>query len=227
MTGAAGRPPVTPEAETPVREPAPSGRPSPGPSPPAVAATHTLHRRVWHVVGGLAVLAPYAAGLVERDTYAAALACGVAVLLGTDLVRLRHPAVNAFFSSRLRRLLLPRDVTGLNGTTYFLAGILAAVLLFPPPVAVAAALFLIVGDFAAGVVGRAIGRTRLHPGGKSLEGSAACFVAGVLVAFPVVGWAGAAVGALAATVVEFADLPLDDNLLIPPLSGAVLLLVHR
>ena len=136
-------------------------------------------------------------------------------------------AVNAFFSRRLRRLLLPRDLTGLNGTTYFLAGILAAVLLFPPPVAVAAALFLVVGDFAAGVVGRAIGRTRLHPGGKSLEGSAACFVAGVLVAFPLVGWAGAAVGALAATVVEFADLPLDDNLLIPPLSGAVLLLVHR
>ncbi|HEY7529487.1 MAG TPA: hypothetical protein VIC56_02275 [Gemmatimonadota bacterium] len=197
------------------------------PSPAEVAATHTLHRRLWHVGGGLAALAPYWAGLVERDTYAAALAVAVAVLLGTDVVRLRHPGANAFFSRRLRRLLLPRDLTGLNGTTYFLAGILTAVLLFPRSAAIAAALYLIVGDFAAGVVGRAAGRTRLRPGGKSLEGSAAGFVAGVLVAFPVVGWAAAAAGALAATVVEFADLPLDDNLLIPPVSGAVLLLVQR
>ena len=195
--------------------------------PATIAATHTLHRRFWHVAGGLAVLAPYAAGLVDRAPYAVALACAVAVLLVADLVRLRNPRVNAFFSRRLRRLLLPRDLTGLNGTTCFLAGILAAVLLFPPAVAVAAALFLIVGDFAAGVVGRSVGRTRLGPGGKSLEGSAACFVACLLVAFPVVGWAAAAAGALAATVVEFVELPLDDNLLIPPLSGAVLLLVHR
>jgi glycerol-3-phosphate acyltransferase PlsY len=187
-----------------------------------VRPTHTLQRRFWHVIGGLLVLAPYALALVQREAYAAALALVVALLLAVDLVRLRSPRTNAFFARVLRHLLLPRDLTGLNGTTYFLAGILLAVLLFPRLHAIAAALFLVVGDFAAGVVGRAWGRTRPRPGGKSLEGSAACFAACFAVAFPLVGWPAATGGALAAALVEYAPLPLDDNLLIPPLSGAVL-----
>ncbi|MBA2565651.1 MAG: hypothetical protein H0V09_09555 [Gemmatimonadetes bacterium] len=168
------------------------------------------------------VLAPYALGLLGRDPYVAVLAVAVGTLLAVDLVRLRHPATNAFFTRFLRRLLLPRDLTGLNGTTYFVGGILAAVTLFPKAIALAAALFLVLGDVAAGLVGTAWGRMRLGPGGKSLEGSLACFVVCLATAIPLVGWVPAVGGALVATLVEHAELPLDDNLLIPPLSGAVL-----
>ena len=73
-----------------------------------VRARHTLLRRVWHVLGGLALLAPYATGLVGREAYAAALAVLLTGLLAVDLVRLRHPATNDLFARLLRNLLLPR-----------------------------------------------------------------------------------------------------------------------
>ncbi|MFN2432631.1 MAG: diacylglycerol/polyprenol kinase family protein [Gemmatimonadota bacterium] len=188
-----------------------------------VRARHTLLRRLWHVAGGLLLLAPYASGTVGRRTYALVLALLLLGLLAVDLVRLRHPRTNELFVRTLSGLLLPRDLRGLNGTTYFAAGILLAVLLLPRLPAIVSVLFLVLGDIAAGVVGRAWGRTRFKPGGKSLEGSLACFVVCLAVATPLVGWLAAAGGALAAALVEYAEVPLDDNLLIPPVSGAVLL----
>lgn len=186
-----------------------------------VRASHTLQRRFWHVLGGLLLVAPYAVGAVGRPSYALSLAVLLGLLLAVDLLRLRHPAANAFFTRVLRHLLLPRDLVGLNGTTYFVGGILLAVLLYPQRAAVTAALFLILGDFMAGVVGSAWGRTRPFRAGKSLEGSAACFLVCLALGLPLVGLSAAAGGALAATLVELAELPLDDNLLIPPVSGAV------
>ncbi len=188
-----------------------------------VASSHTLFRRFWHVLAGLLVIAPYALDLMPRATYALVLVVGLACLLAMDLLRLYHPATNALFSRLFRPLLLPRDLVGLNGTTYYVTGVLLAVLLFPPRVAVTCVLFLVLGDFAAGAVGRAWGRLRPIPGGKSLEGAAACFVVCLAVGAPLVGWGPAVGGALAATAVEFLGLPVDDNLLIPPVSGAVLL----
>ena len=191
--------------------------------PVRVRPGHTLQRRFWHVAGGLVLIAPYALEWVERRRYALCLAGFLTVLLALDIVRLRRPAVNVLFTRVLKDLLLPRDLTGLNGTTYYVAGILSAVLLVPRAQAVAGALCLILGDFAAGVVGRAWGRTRPLLRSKSLEGSTACLVVSLAAALPLVGWPAAAGGALAATVVEFTELPLDDNLLIPPISGAVML----
>jgi dolichol kinase len=188
-----------------------------------VDPSHTRLRRFWHVVAGLVVIAPYALGFVPRAAYALGLAVGLAMLLVLDLVRLRHPATNALFVRLFQPLLLPRDLFGLNGTTYYVAGVLLAVLLFPQRLAVTSVLFLILGDFAAGTVGRSWGRIRPLPGGKSLEGSVACLLVCLAVGVPLVGWGPAAGGALAATLVEFLGLPIDDNLLIPPVSGAVLL----
>ena len=188
-----------------------------------VGSSHTLYRRFWHVLAGLLTIAPYGLGLMSRATFALVLTVGLACLLAVDLLRLYHPPTNALFARLFRPLLLPRDLVGLNGTTYYTAGVLLAVLLFPTRIAVTCVLFLILGDFAAGAVGGAWGRIRPIPGGKSLEGAAACFLVCLAVGAPLVGWGPAAAGAMAATVVEFLGLPVDDNLLIPPLSGAVLL----
>lgn len=187
-----------------------------------VNSSHTLQRRIWHVAGGLLLIAPYGLGVVTRPTYAAVLWILVLLVLAVDVVRLRHPAANALFARALQKLLLPRDLTGLNGTTYFLAGILLAVVLFPRPEAVAGALFLILGDFAAGVVGRGWGRTRLWRSRKSLEGSAACFLTCLALGAAIVGWLPGSAGALAASIVELAETPIDDNLLIPPVAAATL-----
>ena len=64
---------------------------------------------------------------------------------------------------------------------------------------------------------------------KSLEGSLACFLFCILVALLVPHlplWVGA-IGALVATLVEAAPLPINDNFSVPLVSGLVMhILIH-
>ena len=101
-----------------------------------------------------------------------------------------------------------------------MAGILAAVALFPLEAAVPAIWVLALADPAAGCVGRRWGRRRLGTG--TLEGVATfVLVAGavlsVAVPLPV-----ALLGAVVGGLVEIAPWRVDDNLVIPPAVAGVL-----
>ena len=80
---------------------------------------------------------------------------------------------------------------------------------------------MILGDMSAALVGKMWGRTKLL-GKKSLEGSAACFVVCVLIALVKLNPVIAIIGALVATIVELIPFPIDDNLTVPLVSGAVM-----
>jgi glycerol-3-phosphate acyltransferase PlsY len=88
--------------------------------------------------------------------------------------------------------------------------------------------FLILGDAAAAIVGRAVGRVRIF--GKSLEGSLACFAACLLVAWVYPGdpftWRMMLGGALAATLFELFPIPLDDNMRISLSAGFAMTLLQ-
>ncbi len=101
-----------------------------------------------------------------------------------------------------------------------------AFLFFGQTVAVAALLFLSLGDPAAAVVGRRMSGPRFL--GKSPGGTAAFVVVSLLVVVVLVGsgavqyhW-GLLAGAVIAGLVELTPIPLDDNLTIPLLSGAAM-----
>jgi len=84
---------------------------------------------------------------------------------------------------------------------------------------------LVLGDTAAALVGKTVGRVRIL--GKTLEGSLACFAVSFLFAWGVVGlpaWV-AACGALTATLFELLPIPLDDNFRIPLSAGYVMKLL--
>ncbi len=141
--------------------------------------------------------------------------------LAAELLRLGHRSVRNVFSRLFGSLIRDHEHTSLTGSTFFLVGSLLTVCVFRRPVAVAALCFLILGDSVAALVGRSIGRTRLAAG-KTLEGTAAnllvCLAVGaVLLPLPL-----AAVGALAAAVVECLPIPLDDNLRVPLASGVAI-----
>jgi dolichol kinase len=133
---------------------------------------------------------------------------------------------------RVGWLLRKSEYRGITGAGYYLLGSFLAVLLFSPTIAIAGMLFLIFGDFAAALVGTAIGKIRLFAK-KSLEGSLACFViclgVGLLLFWKVkpdwsIGVRLALSGAIAATLAELLPLKINDNLTIPLLSGLALLL---
>jgi len=116
---------------------------------------------------------------------------------------------------------------------YFGAGL--AFLLFPLGPASAAGAVLAVSDSVSTIIGRGFGRKRII-GKKTLEGTAAFFLSALLVCLLFFSPPAAFLGAASATVAEL--LPewrrisasrfsrvLDDNLLIPMISGLVLTLV--
>ncbi|WP_297519636.1 diacylglycerol/polyprenol kinase family protein [Thermococcus sp.] len=93
---------------------------------------------------------------------------------------------------------------------YFAAASFTIVYFFPREIAVGAISVATVGDALAAIVGKSLGRHRFS-NGKSLEGSLAFFISGFAILWPLVGFPLAAVGALTGTLVEFYNLPPDDN----------------
>lgn len=167
-----------------------------------------------------------ALAFLPRVETLAAISLIFAVDLAIEIVRLRSPSVNDRFVRMAAPLLRPAEHGKISGTPPFLAGCLAAAVLFPLPVAIAGILFLTFGDVAATTVGEQFGRTRI--GAKSLEGTAAFLAASVLVSLGVTLFSstpplGALVaGAATAAAVELLPLPVNDNFTIPVASAAVM-----
>lgn len=181
-------------------------------------------RRVFHACSGvLLALAPGVLGL-SRATTLLLLSIALAVALGLDLVRLRAPMVNRAFFQVFSRLASPREAAGIASSTWFVTAALLAYALFPPPHAAAGLLVLGLADPAAGVVGRIWGSRRLGKG--SLQGTATFFgVAwGVLAAATGEPFRALPV-ALGVALMEIAPGLIDDNLVIPLVTGGLLWLI--
>ncbi len=156
-----------------------------------------------------------------------------------DVIRLRRLPLHGTLNRLLGAVLREHESQDFSGSSYILSASFLSILLFEKTVAVAAICFIILGDIAAAMIGRRYGRINLQlvrlKGNanrncrKSLEGSLSCFVACLVVAavmpnLPL--WIGV-VGALSATVVEGAGLPIDDNFSVPLASGLLMHLLIR
>ena len=136
-----------------------------------------------------------------------------------EVARLHDARVRMFFRQFFNDLIRNHEHKQLLGSTYLLIASVITIELFTEPIVVAALGALILGDTAAALVGKTLGRARIF--GKSLEGSLACFVVSFLFAWGVVGLDAetAAIGMLTATLFELLPIPLDDNFRIPLSAG--------
>lgn len=182
-----------------------------------------LPRRLFHILGGLAI--PIAGLLVPHDIFLPALIAITAGFFIFELVRLKSPAANRPFLTAFRPLLREEETSRPTGSSYLLIASVIAFLLFDKQVATAVLVFTVVGDPAAGLVGKRWGRRRIRH--KTLEGSGACLLTclaagAILTAVTDLSMPLIAVGALCATIIEFLPLPINDNLTIPLISGGVM-----
>ncbi len=153
------------------------------------------------------------------------LLAAVLVSLVFELMRLHDARVRLLISRFFRDLVRRHEQKQLLGSTYLLIASVLTIELFSKEVAVAALGALVLGDTAAALVGKTVGRHRVL--GKTLEGSLACFLVSFAFAWIVVGlpaWL-AACGALTAAVFEALPIPLDDNFRIPLSAGYVMKLL--
>lgn len=187
-----------------------------------VAGTNGLQpwRRIVHAMTGLAVAGALA--FLEPSWEMATLLLGIVafLLFLADLLRLARPELNERFFRWFRLLVSPREAEGIASSTWFMIGVFLAVALFPRSVVIPSILVLALADPAASYAGRRWGKRRF--GGGTLLGSLVFLLVAVLVLLPFVGPAAAPVAALVIALVEPSPLPLDDNLVIPLVTGAVL-----
>ncbi len=176
------------------------------------------NRKLIHIAS---IAVPWLVWLVPRTVAIAFLVPLVAIALLTEWARVRLRWVRYHFLRRTRTLLRSHERRGPAGATYMIVAYLLALLLFPKPVAVAAMLYNGLGDAAAALVGRRWGRRRTS-WGKSWEGFAAALIVNLMVGFAVPGvpLPGVLIGAFVAAALEFAPLPLDDNLRVTLGGGA-------
>lgn len=155
---------------------------------------------------------------------------GVAVL--ADILRARSVLFSRFirwaFAFMMRPTELP-PVPGkvvLNGATYVVISLSLLIWVFPLSVAIPAFCMFMLGDAAAAIVGRTLGRTQWPGTNRTVEGTLAycgmcAVVAGGL--HLAGGPAPELIGLVAfigvTSVLEAAPLPLNDNL-VAPLGGA-------
>ena len=188
------------------------------------APTPPIWRRLFHLIAGSSV--PVAGIFAPEDGMVISLAVLAAGGLLLDLLRFRMSWLNHVFLRCFAPLLKPEEGHRITGATYMLIAALIVFYFFGTTIAVAAMMFLALGDPAAALVGRRTPGPRIW--GKSPGGTAA-FVAVALLVVAVLGGSGAVeyhwgllAGAVVAGLVELAPLRLDDNLTVPVVAGAAM-----
>ncbi|KAJ0107817.1 hypothetical protein J7T55_000080 [Diaporthe amygdali] len=149
---------------------------------------HEVPRKLLHLSIGFLVLWLYASG-TQTTSVTPWLAGALAPIATADYIRHVNPAFNRFYTRVLGAFMRESEVSGWNGVVFYLLGALLALGGLPKDVGVMAVLLLSWCDTAASTFGRLYGRyTPRIRRGKSLAGSAAAFVVGVVTAWGFWGW---------------------------------------
>lgn len=204
------------------------------PSAPSLPRPRSLGREAGRKAIHLcSVAVPALVWIVGRGPALWVILPALVVALATEWARFRVRSFRYYFLRHTRILLRHHERRGFAGATYMALGYTLALLLFPTPVAVVAMLYSGLGDAAAALIGRRFGRRRAA-WGKSWEGFAAGVITNVAAGLGL-GWlssggvspAGALLGGVTAAALEFAPLPLDDNLKVTVGGGIALGLGNR
>lgn len=204
------------------RNPVAAGAPS--------ATRHDLQlgRRLFHLVNGVTIATAYALCFTHAQVIHVFGTVACLIYIG-DRLRMAYPEVVQRVAPWVNRIFVrAEEQVRESAVTPFAIAVLLTILAVPKPAALIAIFTLAIADPLAAVVGIRYGRRRLAAN-RSLEGSAAFFVATVAIAalvlhhatgadpWPIAASA-AAIGAVGVAN-ELLPLRIDDNLTIPIVVG--------
>lgn len=182
-------------------------------------------RNAFHVACAIGVILLVQYVLVTPGRLIGVALLGAAMAWSMEISRRFSPAINRFLMAVFAPVAHPHEAHRVNSATWYATSLVILATGFDPLAGVVALAVLGVGDPTAAIVGRRFGRVRLIHG-RSLEGTLAFFVSGLLASLLVLRlwhaelpWAltlgmcagGAALGALG----ELFARRIDDNLAVP------------
>ena len=168
---------------------------------------------------------PVFASLIGVPTVGA-LIFGIALIYTiSELWRLEGRELS-FISAITRHAANQSELRGFAAAPlYFAFGILFTLIVFPAPASYAAIAMFCLGDSVASLFGGLISTSLPFNKGKTWEGSLAgfffAFLAGTFFVHPLLAFIGAAI----AMTVEVLPLPVNDNVLVPIITGVALTLL--
>jgi dolichol kinase len=185
-----------------------------------------LARKALHLVFAAVPIALTAG--VQPSYVLAILMVMLLVAVALEMTRGRFAAVGTMFTRAVGPLLREKENGRWTGATWLILVCLVAVWVLPVPGAIAVTWAAAVGDASAALVGIPLGG-RLIPTvgrGKSVEGSAACFLVTFVGAYELAGLSLrlALVLAAAATAAEWPHSAIDDNVRVGAATTAVLII---
>ena len=188
--------------------------------------TREIARKVFHLLTLIYLWAYWTFGTTKTLWL---LGGWIALEASLEFLRLRNAALNERLIALFGAINRESERNKMSGIVWTSLGCWWTIFLFGArsEVVTAAVLYLALGDAAAALAGKAVGRHKLPfgDGAKSWEGSIACFAVcaavGAVLGFDAVRLIA---GALTATIVECVELPLNDNLWLPIGSGFVVYL---
>lgn len=157
----------------------------------------------------------------DRGLALALLGSGAIIYSYTELLRVQGLSV-ALISGIKELALREKDKNRFAAGPVTLAlGAMATLLFYPAEVAKIAIYALAFGDGIASIVGKLFGRTKIpFTGGKSFEGSFACFLAVYISSYAVTNnVSGSIIMAISVAAVEAFPLGDFDNFIIPVFAG--------
>ena len=154
------------------------------------------------------------------------LGCLSVLFITVDFFRTKSSCLESIFEKLFNFMLRSHELKGrFTGATWVVTGALVTVAIFPKEIAILALLFMGLGDTVAGLIGSHFGRIKIW--NKTLEGTLAglaiCFLNTGL--FPGISIWIRISGAVSAMLAELCPIPLDDNIMIPLVSGTIMVVI--
>ena len=149
---------------------------------------HEVPRKILHVSIGFLTIALYCTGRQSEQIHPVLLTLLIPIA-ATDVIRHKWWQVNRLYIRCLGALMRESEVDGWNGVISYLLGAWIVLRFFPKDIGVMSVLLLSWCDTAASTFGRLWGhRTWRVRKGKSLAGSIAACITGVITAAAFWGW---------------------------------------
>ena len=177
---------------------------------------HETRRQVFHLMLGNVLALLVLLVLREKSVYFIGTCLFIGIIIAKAMHQKIHIPVFAWFIKHFER---ENSFPG-RGVLHFFLGIFLASIFFDYRILFLSILVLAYGDSFSTVVGKGFGRVKIW-NDKTLEGSLAAFAAGFSICAFYLAWP---VAVLVAAISALAELlaPIDDNLVIPLLSGLVI-----